>query len=396
MNQNLFFQLLNQCVVDAEIRFLVEGSAVIVGARSNDQSRDDRDVSIRVYNKRFFARVLSYGNLGIGEAYMDQDFEMEKGTLQDFLSILLRNRLDQKIKKDPLLALKIGGIRLVNALRGKQGNVQSHYDLGDELFEAFLDSTLTYSCGYVRTPEDDLDQLQVNKLDRICQKLRLQHRDHLLDIGCGYGGLLIYAAKNYGITGTGVTISRRHFERGNANIAQEGLADRIRIEFKDFAAVKGCFDKVVSVGMLEHVPRREYARYFNTIRNVLTPQGMGLVHAVGCNSYKNEHDPFIQKYIFPGSGQPRLSEIATHLERNRLAILDVENMLRHYGYTIRKWLARFQANRKSLSYGKPEAFMRMWEYYLCCCIAAAFASDSALYQVLFTKDYAAPIPLQRV
>jgi cyclopropane-fatty-acyl-phospholipid synthase len=285
----------------------------------------------------------------------------------------------------------------VNALFGKQKNVQRHYDIGHELFESFLDSRLVYSCGYAYTPQDDLDQLQTNKLDRICRKLDLKSGDHVLDIGCGFGGLLMFAATHYGATGTGVTISRHQFERGNLILNKHGLSNRVNIEFRDYRAVEGRFDKVVSVGMLEHVPRSQYQRYFRNIARVLKPGGKGLVHAIGCNSSRNEHDPFIQKYIFPGSNQLKLSEIAAFLERSHLAILDVENIIRHYHPTALAWLNRFQINKGKLDSQKYDTiFQKMWEYYLSSAAAAAVASDAAVFQVLFAKDYAGHIPLQRV
>ena len=397
MYQNTFYRLLNESVTDTSIRFLVDGTEATVGARSISRADETPPVTVRVLRDRFFGRVLTYGNLGMGESYIDQDFQMAEGTLDEFLTILLRNRLPERMRQHPRLAIRVLGIRILNRLRGKWRNVQRHYDLGDDLFEAFLDPTMTYSCGYARTPGDTLEELQLNKLDRICHKLRLAPGDRLLDIGCGYAGLLIHAAKHYGVTGTGVTISKRHCARARVNIEKEGLSDQLRIELADFASVTGRYDKVVSVGMLEHVAPREHKAYFKTIANALTPSGLGLVHAIGCNAAKNEHDPFIQKYIFPGSGQPRLSEIAGQLERHGLAILDVENIVRHYALTVQHWLQRFQANRKLLDHGTyDEAFVRTWEYYLYCGVAAARASDGALYQVLFTRDYTAPIPLQRV
>jgi cyclopropane-fatty-acyl-phospholipid synthase len=400
MSQDRFFQLLNEHVADARIRFHIDGRNFIVGAGCHGPSQDPCDIAIRVHRARFFSRVLSYGNLGMGEAYMDRDFEIEEGTLPDFLTILVRNRLHRKIKKNSRLIMKILGMRLVNALRGMQNNARRHYDLGNDLFEAFLDPTLSYTSGYAYSPEDDLEQMQLNKLDRICRKLSLQPGDRLLDIGCGFGGLLIYAAKNYGVVGAGLTISREEFERGNADIAGHGLADRVRIELKDQRAAShftSCFDKVVSVGVMEHLPGREYAGFFRNIARALTPQGRGLVHTVACIIFESEHDPFTRKYIFPGSSLPKLSDIALHLERNHLAILDVENIIRHYACTARAWLQRFQANRRRLDPRKyDDAFMRMWEYYLSSSIAGSLAAEGALYQVLFTKDCAAPIPLQRV
>jgi cyclopropane-fatty-acyl-phospholipid synthase len=395
-SQAYFLMILNHFIQDGLVRFRIGDEQIVVG-RKPDAEAGHFDITIRVNEPQFFHRVLRAGNLGMGEAYMERDFEIEEGTLQDFLTILLRNRLDQKIRARPFIVLRIFLLWLGDTLRGKAKNVRHHYDIGDDLFESFLDSTLTYSCGYVKNPNDDIEELQFNKHERICQKLRLKEGERLLDIGCGYGGLLIHAAKQYGIHGTGITISHNHYQRGNTNIAQHGLSDRLRIDLGDFSRISGQFDKVVSVGMMEHIPRRQYGLYFGKIACVLVPQGMGLVHTVGANAPKNVHDPFIQKYIFPGSGQPRLSEIVEQLEIHRLAILDVENLARHYSYTARRWLDRFQQNKAALDQSKyGDTFLRMWEYFLCCCIAAATASDSALYQVLFIKDYAAELPLHRV
>jgi len=392
MARNLFLKLLNASLADARILFRAGDADLFAG-----NAERECEITVRVNRERFFSRVLCYGNLGMGEAFMDEDFDVERGTLHDLLHVLLRNRLDRKVEGDPRLALRILGTRLANALRGKEGNVRSHYDIGDDLFETFLDPTLTYSCGYAGSPDDELERLQLNKLDRICRKLDLRPGERLLDIGCGFGGLLIHAAKNFGVTGTGITISRRHSERAGARVSEAGLARSVRVEFQDFRSLEGEFDKVVSVGMMEHVPRSQYRRYFKSMARVLAPQGKGLVHTIGCNTFRNEHDPFIQKYIFPASNQPRLSEIAAHLERNRLGILDVENIVRHYGHTVLRWLEEFRRNRHRLDRAKyDERFNRMWEYYFACGIAAARASDSAVYQVLFTKDCAAPMPLHRV
>ena len=396
MSQELFLAILDHGVSDARIRFEVGGREFVVG-RGPAGNGHQPEVTVRVANPRVFSRALAAGSLGLGESFMAGDFAVVDGGLAKLLEILLRNRLDRKIKERPWTALRIGLLRLADTLRGKAHNVQRHYDLGDDLFESFLDSTLTYSCGYAADPGDDLETLQRNKLERICRKLRLRPGDRLLDIGCGFGGLVVHAAKHHGVTATGITLSRRHCARGQEIANREGLADRVKIEYADFNDVASEYERVVSVGMMEHVPRREYHRYFRKIAEVLTRDGLGLVHAVGANSVRNEHDPFIQKYIFPSSNQPRLSEMAAGLERNGLAILDVENMIRHYGYTAARWLESFRAHRDRLDQERYDVtFQRMWEYYLSGAVAAASASDAALYQVLFAKDYAAPMPLHRI
>jgi len=396
MSQELFLEILDRGISDARIRFEVGGREIVVGRGVGDDGQEP-DVTVRVANPRVFNRILAAGSLGLGESFMAGDFEVAGGALAKLLEILLRNRLDKKIKERPWTAVRVALLRLADVLRGKAHNVQRHYDQGDDLFEAFLDSTLTYSCGYAADAGDDLETLQRNKLERICRKLRLRPGDRLLDIGCGFGGLVVHAAKHHGVVATGVTLSRRHCARGQAVAAREGLSDRVRIEYADFNEVTPEYDRVVSVGMMEHVPRREYDRYFAKIAEVLTRDGLGLVHTIGANAVHNEHDPFIQKYIFPASNQPRLSEIAVGLERHGLAILDVENMIRHYGFTAACWLERFRAHRGSLDPERyDEAFQRMWEFFLSGTVAAARASDAALFQVLFAKDYAAPMPLHRV
>ncbi|HEX5724228.1 MAG TPA: class I SAM-dependent methyltransferase [Longimicrobiaceae bacterium] len=390
--ERVFLELLDRHL-EGPLRLVVRGEPVTVG------KGEGAGVAVRVHHDRFFARVLSGGNLGLGEAYMDGDWEMEEGDVAGFLTLLLRSRLDRRVKGDARTALKVLRVQLANLFRERHWeHARFHYDLGDEVYEATLDPvTMMYSCGYARTPDDTAEQLQLQKLDRICQKLEVRPGDRVLDIGCGFGGMLLHAARHYGATGVGITTSRRHCERGNRRIAEAGLADRVRLELRDHRTVEGRFDRVVSIGMMEHLPRKEYGRYFARIAAVLPPHGTGLVHAIGCNAERNLHDPFTQKYIFPGSGQPKLSEMAAGCERSGLAIRDVENLVRHYGPTAQRWLERFRAEQHRLDPAKYDArFRRMWEYYLSCAIAGSRASDAALYQVLFQKDYAAPMPLHRV
>ena len=393
--RDVFLALLDGCLADAAVRFEAGGESFVAGRA--DREGDDT-VVLRIQRERFFARVLGEGNLGMGESFMDGDFAVERGELWEFLVVLLRNRVDRKVRGDWRAAWPVLRVQAANLLRRHQWRqVQRHYDLGDDLFECFLDPTMTYSCGYAASPDDSLEQMQFAKLDRICRKLELRPGERLLDIGCGFGGLLAHAARHYGVEGVGITTSERHCARGNANLAAAGLAGRVRLELRDHRTVEGPFDKVVSVGMMEHLPRREYPRYFDRIARALTPDGAGLVHVIGCTADANEHDPFIQKYVFPGSGQVRLSEIAAECESKGLAIRDVENLCRHYGHTALRWLQNFRANRHRLDPARyDERFCRMWEYYLHCSVAGGFASDGALWQVLFNRDYAGHMPLQRV
>jgi cyclopropane-fatty-acyl-phospholipid synthase len=386
----LVVDLLNRFLTSGRVRFRIGDAEISAGAAQGSET------ILRVHDVRFFARVLRYGNLGLGEAFMDGDVTVEAGELYEFMTACLRARIDERLPRDPRHAVRLLLFRLQGFLEGSTKSVRRHYDVGDELFESFLDGTLNYSCGFAHSPDEDLDTLQLNKMDRICRKLQLRKDHHLLDIGCGFGGLLIFAAREYGVDGTGVTVSLAHAQGARRLVSEAGLGDRIHIELGDFRHVSGEYDRIVSVGMLEHVPRREYSAYFRTIACHLAPQGLGLVHVIGCNAKRNQHDAFTQKYIFPNSNQPRLSEIARGLECNGLAILDVENIAQHYAYTALHWLSRFRANRAGLSGRYNETCLRMWEYFFHCAIAAAFASDSAVYQTLFSADPTARPPLARV
>lgn len=392
--ERLFLGVLDDSLRDAAVTFEVDGRARVVG-RVGDQP----EVALSVRNPRLFARVLSWGSLGLGEAFMDGDFEMARGELHEFLTILLRNRAEERFHRSLPVRCTAALVRTRNAVLTRAANTRRHYDLGLDLFESFLDPSMTYSCGYARTAGDDLETLQRAKLDRICQKLRLGPGNRVLDVGCGFGGLLLHAAEHYGARGVGITNSRDHASFAARRVRERGLAERVSIVAADFqeASRFGHFDHVVSVGMFEHLPRAAYADFFRVVRGALSARGTGLLHSIGANAPRNDHDPFIQKYIFPGSNQPRLSEITSHLERIGLPILDVENLVRHYGPTVEAWLRAFREKGPALDKGRYDArFRRMWEYYLAGCIAASRASDAALYQVLFTADRALDIPFQRV
>ena len=394
--QRLLLAALDKHIRGAQITFITPDGKVEVGDGAGQASAED--IVVRVTEADFFRKVLCHGNLGMGEAYMAGDFHVDQGRLPEFLTVLLRNGLDKKLKQDLGFAMRYLLVRLLNLASSKAKNVQHHYDVGDDLFDSFLeDQYQVYSCGYAYAWDDDIESLQHNKLDRLCRKLHLKPGQRFLDIGSGNGGLLLHAAANYGVNATGVTNSRSHYERSLANIRRRGLEGQVNVIYGDFSSVRGEFDRVASVGMLEHVPPQEYCAYFRKIASVLRPHGWALVHAIGLNTARSPHDPFIQKYIFPGSDTPKLSVLTKHIEANQLAIIDVENIARHYAVTTRRWLESFRNNHPRLDPQRYDrSFKRMWEYYLSCGVAAALAGNLAVYQVLFTNDYHAEYPFQRV
>lgn len=381
-------------------RHLNSGSLIIEhGGAQHKIGTDNADpIVLRVHRDEFFRRVLAHGNLGMGEAFMANEFEVADDRLVECLTMLCKAGLHKKLRSDWKFLLRYGGFLVGNRLTSPATNVRRHYDIGEDLFDAFLlDRYQVYSCGYAHAQDDDADLLQQNKLGRICRKLEIEPGQTLLDIGCGKGGMLIHAALEFGARGVGVTNSIAHHRRAEENAEKYGVSDRVRFVLGDYRDIKGSFDRIVSVGMLEHVRKRDYPTYFQTIAKLLAPRGRGLVHVIGCNTNVNRHDPFIQRYIFPGSDTPKLSAMTTQLESNSLAILDVENMARHYAITLRRWLEAFQQNQHTLDPVRYDtAFKRMWQYYLSCGIASATAGEQALYQVLFTSDYHAPYRLQRI
>ena len=394
---NAFLDLLDQSITDGSIEFVVDGVSRRVGQRSDRPP----DVVVRVHDAAFLDQVLITGNLALGEAYMRGYYTIENEDIAGFIGVLLRNQLDERLRErlGVVMAVKMGAIRLANKIRGRFGNIHKHFDIGNDLYEAFLDSSLAYTCGYEDRVDgtSDLEQLQQHKFARICAKLQLKEGDRLADLGCGFGGLLMYAAEHHGIRGKGLTISRKQAEKANERIQQKGLGDRIAVEYASFETLTGTYDKIVSVGMMEHLTDAEYPVVVETIARSLTPQGRGLIHFIGYGGPKNHSDPFTQKYIFPGAQWPKLSQLSHELERNALGILDVENLVRHYALTLSAWLDKFRHAYPSLDQKRYDgSFKRMWEYYLACGIASALYSQAALYQILFHKDYAETIPYQRV
>ena len=394
MSKKLIKKIFNDYIKKGKITLkLADGETLAFG----QEGREYPLVTLNVHNDAFFNNIINDGNLGLGEAYMHEYFTVEQGSLYEMLDLLQLNEIDKSINSNPKLLLSIGARRLKDAVKGKSHNVRRHYDIGFDIFKYMLDENLAYSCGYQINENDSLNKLQYQKFQRIIDKLRLKDGETLLDIGCGYGSFLIYAALHRNVQGIGVTNSQQHANYANQQIKEKGLADRIKVVCKDYTEVTGSFDKIASIGMLEHVPRKEYKTYFGLIKKLLKSEGSALVHAVGCNAKNNDHDPFIQKYIFPNSNQPKLSEIAHHVEQAEMAIIDVENIVRHYRPTALHWLHNFLENKDKIDNKAytPE-FYRGWEYYLCCCISAARYSDSAVYQVLFNQSHLNEISYERI
>lgn len=288
-------------------------------------------------------------------------------------------------------------IQTSKSKKNQSQEVRSHYDIGNDFYEKWLDETMSYSCGYFKEDTDTLYQAQVNKVDHILAKLHLEEGMSLLDIGCGWGFLLKRAAKQYGVHGVGITLSEEQYHKFKEDIEKEGLSDLLEVRLMDYRDLEKSglmFDRVVSVGMLEHVGRGNYGLFLKCVDAVLKPGGLFLLHYISALE-ENPGDAWIKKYIFPGGTIPSLREIIQLLPDYRFYTLDVESLRRHYNKTLLCWNKNFQEHRDEVVDMFGERFARMWELYLCACAATFMNGIIDLHQILFTNDVNNELPMTR-
>lgn len=340
-----------------------------------------RPWDIQVHDKHMYERVFASWSLGLGESYMDGEWDCEQ--LDELFTRLLRADMGSA-------ALGVARIKLIaEHLRHKLFNLQSknrafevgeqHYDAGNDVFEAMLDSRMIYSCAYWENAQT-LEEAQLAKLDMICRKLQLKPGETLLDIGCGWGGLAKFAAENYGVTVTGVTVSKEQLALAQERV--KGLP--VQLLLQDYRDLQGSFDKVVSVGMFEHVGPKNYKTYFEVADRNLKPEGIFLLHTIGSKRTDNNVDPWINKYIFPNGCLPSVRHIANASEPHFI-VEDWHNFGADYDTTLMAWHERFQAAWPEIADNYSERFKRMFSYYLNACAGAFRARDIQLWQVVFSR-----------
>jgi len=334
---------------------------------------------IHIKDERFYARILRDHSLGLGEAYMEGLWQCRQ--LGEFIYRLLKADLDTKIKSSLKFLLPyLGALFLNPQSRYRSRRVaERHYDLGNDLFLAFLDPYNQYSCAYFNGTED-LAEAQLKKLDLICRKLELTPGDHVLDIGCGWGGFARFAAEHYGCTVTGITISGEQV-RFAGEFCKNLPVRILECEYRD---IRGCFDKIVSVGMFEHVGQKNYRTFMEVADRCLKEEGAFLLHTIGGNKSQVSCEPWISKYIFPNSMLPSIAQIGKAAE-DIFVTEDLHNLGPHYDKTLMAWHDNFQNNWDRLEGKYDERFKRMWEYYLLCCAGAFRARKTQLWLIVFTK-----------
>lgn len=336
--------------------------------------------------------LLTSTSLALGEAYMRGDLSID-GDLYEALAHFMGQMDRFSTDKNKLKKL----IFTSSSKKNQEKEVTSHYDIGNDFYALWLDETLSYSCGYFESEKDTLYDAQVHKTERILKKLYLKPGMELLDIGCGWGYLLIQAAKKYGVKGMGITLSKEQQAGFQKRIKEEGLEDLLTVERMDYRDLPNCgrtFDRVVSVGMVEHVGRDNYSQFLSCAKEVMKPGGLFLLHFI---SALKEHpgDPWIKKYIFPGGMVPSLREMINAAADYRFYTLDVESMRRHYNRTLLCWNANFQKHKDEVKEKFGEEFVRMWELYLCACAATFYNGIIDLHQILWTNGVNNELPMTR-
>jgi len=358
-------------------------------------------LKIRTTDPDFPRKVLFAADMTLGEGYTDGSLTIEGDRLHDLLGLLIDNLNNGGQNWAYALSRKLTtarrGIDQLNKLAASKSNVARHYDLSNDFYRLWLDRDMQYSCAYFRDPEaDSLEIAQAQKKDHIAQKLRIQPGMRVLDIGCGWGGMAMTLARDYGAYVTGVTLSEEQHALANQRVKEAGLEARVKIELKDYRHVTETFDRVVSVGMFEHVGIPNYDTYFSAVRDRLTEDGIALIHTIGHEGVPSGTSPWIQKYIFPGGYVPALSECSPAIQRAGLWTTDVEVLRLHYAFTLRHWFDRFEAVRdKVLAMGKfDENFMRMWKFYLAASEMTFREGRQCVYQFQLARKQTA-VPLTR-
>jgi len=350
--------------------------------------------TVRFVTRRALSRTLAEGFLGFGEAYMDGEIEVE-GDWDALLAVGFHAGLDAA---RPGLGgrLRFAAFRVLTANRRRRArrNIAHHYDRGEAFYRLWLDDTMTYSCAFFRTPGDTLEAAQRAKLERISRKLALEPGMTLLDVGCGWGSLVLHAAREHGVRAVGITLSENQATTARRRVAEAGLGERVEIRLQDWREVEGRFDRWVSVGMAEHVGRRYLGRFARHIARVLRPGGVGLLHLIG-KDRRLPGDPWTLTYIFPGGYLPGLPEVTEHLARAGMVVADVENLRAHYALTLDRWRERFERHVDDIRAMFDERFVRMWRLFLVSSAAGFRHGSIRVWQVLFTHGLSDELPLLR-
>ncbi|HEY0311991.1 MAG TPA: cyclopropane-fatty-acyl-phospholipid synthase family protein [Allosphingosinicella sp.] len=348
-----------------------------------------KPVTVRIADGKVVRQIASDPGLGAAEAYMDGRLIVENGDILDLVNIIRGSHKWEDSAGSNKFLKKGGKLRhalsQLNWRPQSLRNVAHHYDIGNDFYRLFLDTDLQYSCAYFTDPANPIDQAQLDKKTHVASKLMLKPGMRVLDIGCGWGGLALYLNRNCDVDVLGVTLSKEQLAVARQRAAEAGVSDRVQFELLDYRDVTGSFDRIVSVGMFEHLGQPFFETYFRKVRALLADDGVALIHTMCRLGGPGTTDKFMQKYIFPGGYLPALSEIVAASEQAKLIMADCETWRLHYVYTIREWYDRYRAHKAEIVAMYDERFYRLWQFYLAVSLTMFRDAPMGVYQLQYLK-----------
>ena len=348
-------------------------------------------VTIRLTNKSIERKLFINPGLHLGEAYMNEELIIEKGTIEEFIS-LISNSYDDFVSNNKIykfyeyLSSVFMPFQQINQLVNSKKNVAHHYDIDENLYKLFLDKDMQYSCAYFHNPNIGLDQAQKDKKEHIIKKLSINENMNVLDIGCGWGGMAIEIAKQTGAKVKGITLSENQFKTASERAQKEGLSDRVSFALQDYRNETDQYDRIVSVGMFEHVGVRYFGTYLKKVHDILKDNGVFLLHTIGQRGKPTATSPWIRKYIFPGGYIPSLSEIMKETQKLNINIADIEILRLHYAHTLSHWYKNVMENRDKIIKMFDMRFFRMWEFYLLASKYSFVNMGNVVFQIQISKN----------
>ena len=381
----MLFSVLKKLNFDGTLEIIDSNEKIYKFGNSNPQVR------IRLKNKSIERKLFFNPNLHIGEAYMNEELIIEKGTIEEFLN-LITNCYDDFISNNKFykfyeyLSSIFMPLQQINQLVNSKNNVAHHYDINEDLYKLFLDKDMQYSCAYFHNPNISLEQAQKDKKEHIIRKLQIDKNMSVLDIGCGWGGMAIEIAKSTGAKVKGITLSENQFKTASERAQKEGLSDKVTFALQDYRNETEKYDRIVSVGMFEHVGVKYFKTYLSKANDILNENGVFLLHTIGQRGKPTATSPWIRKYIFPGGYIPSLSEVMKETQKLNINVTDVEILRLHYAHTLTRWYQNVLENKDKIIKMFDQRFFRMWEFYLLASKYSFVNMGNVVFQIQIAKN----------
>ena len=381
----MLFNVLKKLNFDGTLEIIDSNEKIYKFGSSNPQVR------IRLKNKSIERKLFFNPNLHIGEAYMNEELIIEKGTIEEFLN-LITNCYDDFISNNKFykfyeyLSSIFMPLQQINQLVNSKNNVAHHYDINEDLYKLFLDKDMQYSCAYFHNPNISLEQAQKDKKEHIIRKLQIDKNMSVLDIGCGWGGMAIEIAKSTGAKVKGITLSENQFKTASERAQKEGLSDKVTFALQDYRNETEKYDRIVSVGMFEHVGVKYFKTYLSKANDILNENGVFLLHTIGQRGKPTATSPWIRKYIFPGGYIPSLSEVMKETQKLNINVTDVEVLRLHYAHTLTRWYQNVLENKDKIIKMFDQRFFRMWEFYLLASKYSFVNMGNVVFQIQIAKN----------